>query len=187
MREEKRILRCLNCGQEFEPTCHKTRQKFCCDACRQKYHNARRYYNVPVNICPECGVEVEQSGERGNGDGSAATGAESNTTQKGVRSAAGPGNGRRGFARTAGRNSKWSGGRGSSGGFAAMGAGFRGEMHITKRILVQTRLQSSARCAGRHSPGGSGGKDIAAGPVIYWPWSKRTRKVCANGVVKRFP
>ena len=65
MREEKRILRCLNCGQEFEPTCHKTRQKFCCDACRQKYHNARRYYNVPVNICPECGVEVEQSGERG--------------------------------------------------------------------------------------------------------------------------
>ena len=37
MREEKRILRCLNCGQEFEPTCHKTRQKFCCDACRQKY------------------------------------------------------------------------------------------------------------------------------------------------------
>ena len=61
MREEKRILRCLNCGQEFEPTCHKTRQKFCCAACRQKYHNARRYYNVPVNICPECGCEINET------------------------------------------------------------------------------------------------------------------------------
>ena len=63
--EEQKRLKCLNCGQEFEPTCHKTRQKFCCDACRHRYHNARRRYEVPVDICPECGGRVEQSGERG--------------------------------------------------------------------------------------------------------------------------
>ena len=65
MSEEKRILQCLNCGQSFEPTCHITRQKFCCDACRHKYHNAKRHYDVPVDICPGCGDIVEQSGERG--------------------------------------------------------------------------------------------------------------------------
>ena len=65
MREEKRILQCLNCGQPFEPTCHITRQKFCCDACRHKYNNAKRHYDVPVDICPGCGDIVEQSGERG--------------------------------------------------------------------------------------------------------------------------
>ena len=65
MSEEKRILQCLNCGQPFEPTCHITRQKFCCDACRHKYHNAKRHYDVPVDICPGCGDIVEQSGERG--------------------------------------------------------------------------------------------------------------------------
>ena len=55
MSEEKRILQCLNCGQPFEPTCHITRQKFCCDACRHKYNNAKRHYDVPVDICPGCG------------------------------------------------------------------------------------------------------------------------------------
>ena len=65
MSEEKRILQCLNCGQSFEPTCHITRQKFCCDACRHKYNNAKRHYDVPVDICPGCGDIVEQSGERG--------------------------------------------------------------------------------------------------------------------------
>ena len=58
-------MQCLNCGQPFEPTCHITRQKFCCDACRHKYHNAKRHYDVPVDICPGCGDIVEQSGERG--------------------------------------------------------------------------------------------------------------------------
>ena len=57
MREEKE---CLNCGQKFIPTCHITRQKFCSEACRQRYNNAKRHYNVPVNVCPECGGPVEQ-------------------------------------------------------------------------------------------------------------------------------
>jgi len=39
--------KCLNCGSEFEPTCHKTKQKFCCDACRFRYNNAKRYIKVP--------------------------------------------------------------------------------------------------------------------------------------------
>lgn len=60
---EKRV--CLNCGNGFVPTCHITRQKFCCDECRHKYNNAKRRYDVPLDICPECGATVEQSGERG--------------------------------------------------------------------------------------------------------------------------
>lgn len=62
---EKEGKRCINCGQEFIPTCHITRQKYCCDACRQKYNNAKRRYDVPLEQCPECGNLVEQSGERG--------------------------------------------------------------------------------------------------------------------------
>ncbi|MCM1222284.1 MAG: IS66 family insertion sequence element accessory protein TnpB [Lachnospiraceae bacterium] len=58
MREEKK---CLNCGKSFIPTCHITRQKFCSAACRQRYNNAKRRYEVPVNICPECGAKVDQN------------------------------------------------------------------------------------------------------------------------------
>lgn len=56
---------CLCCGETFTPTCHQTRQKFCCTGCRVKYHNAKRYHGVPVNICPECGDTVEQTDEAG--------------------------------------------------------------------------------------------------------------------------
>lgn len=56
---------CQNCGKEFTPSCHQTRQKFCCSECRVKYHNAKRYYGVPVNTCPECGDAVEQTDEVG--------------------------------------------------------------------------------------------------------------------------
>jgi len=56
---------CLCCGREFEPTCHITRQKFCSDACRFKYNNAKRYYSTPVDICPACGEHIEPSGEKG--------------------------------------------------------------------------------------------------------------------------
>ena len=58
-------LKCQNCGKGFVPTCHITRQKFCSDACRNRYNNAKRHYNVPVNICPECGDKVEQEGGPG--------------------------------------------------------------------------------------------------------------------------
>lgn len=57
MKEEKE---CLNCGKKFIPTCHITRQKFCSDNCRHRYNNAKRHYNVPVNVCTECGDTVEQ-------------------------------------------------------------------------------------------------------------------------------
>lgn len=57
--------KCQWCGKEFEPTCHKSRQKFCSAECRIKYHNAKRYYGGKVDVCPECGAPVEQSGERG--------------------------------------------------------------------------------------------------------------------------
>lgn len=57
MKEEKE---CLNCGKKFIPTCHITRQKFCSDACRHRYNNAKRNYKVPVNICPACGDIVDQ-------------------------------------------------------------------------------------------------------------------------------
>ena len=58
-------LKGQNCGKGFSPTCHITRQKFCSDACRYRYNNAKRHYNVPVNICPECGDKVEQEGGPG--------------------------------------------------------------------------------------------------------------------------
>lgn len=54
-------LKCQNCGKGFIPTCHITRQKFCSDACRNRYHSAKGHYGVPVNICPECGDKVEQT------------------------------------------------------------------------------------------------------------------------------
>ena len=58
-------LKCQNCGKGFIPTCHITRQKFCSDACRNRYHSAKGHYVVPVNICPECGDKVEQDGGPG--------------------------------------------------------------------------------------------------------------------------
>ena len=61
----EREHKCEWCGKEFEPTCHKSRQKFCSAECRIKYHNAKRYYGGRVGICPECGEPVEQSRERG--------------------------------------------------------------------------------------------------------------------------
>ncbi|MCM1222282.1 MAG: IS66 family insertion sequence element accessory protein TnpB [Lachnospiraceae bacterium] len=61
----ERKKECVLCGKEFEPTCHKERQKFCSAACRIKYHNAKRYYGGQVDVCPECGEPIEQSGERG--------------------------------------------------------------------------------------------------------------------------
>lgn len=54
-------LKCQNCGKGFIPTCHITRQKFCSDACRNRYNTAKGHYGVPVNICPECGDKVEQT------------------------------------------------------------------------------------------------------------------------------
>ena len=56
---------CLCCGQPFEPTCHVSRQKYCSRECQVKHNNAKRYYSTPVDICPECGEPIEQSGERG--------------------------------------------------------------------------------------------------------------------------
>lgn len=53
---------CLDCGRVFIPTCHITRQKYCSDACRIHYNNAKRYYtDVPVNVCPECGEPIRQT------------------------------------------------------------------------------------------------------------------------------
>ncbi len=47
MEEEKR---CLNCGEVFIPTCHKTQQKYCSNEYRYQYNNAKRNYNGQVNI-----------------------------------------------------------------------------------------------------------------------------------------
>ena len=66
MGKEKVRIKCKNCGQEFEPTCHITRQKFCSDECRIVYNNAKRHYaGIPLDKCPGCGDVVEQTGERG--------------------------------------------------------------------------------------------------------------------------
>ena len=62
MSEEKRILQCLNCGQPFEPTCHITRQKFCCDACRHKYNNVKRHYDVPVKFARAVEISWSRAG-----------------------------------------------------------------------------------------------------------------------------
>ena len=59
MAEEKT---CLNCGKKFIPTCHITRQKYCSNECRYRYNNAKRYYPVLVNICPECGGPLHARG-----------------------------------------------------------------------------------------------------------------------------
>lgn len=58
-------LTCQCCGQQFKPSCHKTRQKYCSRECCVKYNNAKRYFTVPVDTCPECGEQIEQTGERG--------------------------------------------------------------------------------------------------------------------------
>ena len=61
---------CKNCGATFEPTCHKTRQKFCSAACRFRYNNAKRDYRSgalgfsqeqALNCCKYCGCEVAQT------------------------------------------------------------------------------------------------------------------------------
>ena len=39
-------LKCQNCGKGFIPTCHITRQKFCSDVCRNRYHSAKGHYGV---------------------------------------------------------------------------------------------------------------------------------------------
>ena len=44
MEKGKARIKCKNCGQEFEPTCHITRQKFCSKECRFAYNNAKRHY-----------------------------------------------------------------------------------------------------------------------------------------------
>ena len=44
MEKGKARIKCKNCGQEFEPTCHITRQKFCSKECRFVYNNAKRHY-----------------------------------------------------------------------------------------------------------------------------------------------
>lgn len=58
-------LKCKCCGQPFEPTCHISRQKFCSKECRIKYCNAKRDFGEKPEVCPECGVCIEQSGEPG--------------------------------------------------------------------------------------------------------------------------
>ena len=50
---------CKNCGQEFEPTCHQSRQVFCSTECRIKYHNRKRYA-PPGEVCMECGKALAQ-------------------------------------------------------------------------------------------------------------------------------
>ena len=63
---------CLNCGKKFIPICHITRQKYRSEACRYRYNNAKRHYEVPVNICSARGDTVEQKiAGRDDGGGSA--------------------------------------------------------------------------------------------------------------------
>jgi endogenous inhibitor of DNA gyrase (YacG/DUF329 family) len=60
---------CLNCGAAFEPTCHITRQKYCSEACRFRYNNAKRDIRKKtskdaqeqgLNYCKYCGGAVTQ-------------------------------------------------------------------------------------------------------------------------------
>lgn len=55
---------CVNCGSAFTPTCHQTRQKFCCSSCRVKYYNAKRYA-PPENACVNCGTSLEAIEQKG--------------------------------------------------------------------------------------------------------------------------
>ena len=64
--EEEKSRTCQNCGEPFEPTCHTTRQKFCSDSCRVQYNNAKRYFDVAPNVCPNCGETIEHGGMKGN-------------------------------------------------------------------------------------------------------------------------
>jgi endogenous inhibitor of DNA gyrase (YacG/DUF329 family) len=62
--------KCVNCGKAFEPTCHKTRQKFCSEACRFRYNNAKRDLrkkaakgseDAALNYCKYCGGAFAQA------------------------------------------------------------------------------------------------------------------------------
>lgn len=64
-RGKRMEVECKNCGQEFIPTCHKTRQVFCSTECRIKYHNRKRYA-PPEDKCVECGKELEQGSKGRN-------------------------------------------------------------------------------------------------------------------------
>ena len=57
-------LTCKQCGKIFEPTCHKSRQKYCSRECRVKCNNAKRYI-PPENACVHCGAELDQSVNHG--------------------------------------------------------------------------------------------------------------------------
>ena len=63
MEKEKARIKCKNCGQEFEPTCHITRQRFCGDECRIEwwaaYHRANPSEEEPAERCATCGAPLE--------------------------------------------------------------------------------------------------------------------------------
>ena len=55
---------CKHCGESFVPTCHKSRQVFCCSQCRTKHHNAKRYA-PPNDACIQCGGAIDLLKNRG--------------------------------------------------------------------------------------------------------------------------
>ena len=167
MSEEKRILQCLNCGQPFEPTCHITRQKFCCDACRHKYNNAKRHYDVPIDICPGCGDIVEQSGERGRRR-------RNDDRQENEQKQSAP---------IVGRSFRQNGAQENNGGSAATRVGSNGGQRITKRIPAQKNRRRHVRPVEHRCRGSKKARNIAVGFVTCWRWTRHMWKGPASGAV----
>ena len=173
--KEKTRIKCKNCGQEFEPTCHITRQKFCSDECRFAYNNAKRHYtDVPLDICPGCGDMVEQTGERGRRRRFCSDKCRVKYWQEKGKERRQRKERRSRSVQTAGKNLLLSGGRGSSGGSAVMDAGSSGGRRTTGQIPAKKSRRSGVRRVERRWKAKSEGKHTAAGFVICWQWMRRT-------------
>ena len=143
MKEEKE---CINCGKKFIPTCHITRQKFCSDTCRYRYNNAKRHYNVPVNVCPECGDTVEQrEGSSGRWRRFCSDQCRSTYHHKKIleqrRSRANP----KQVCPNCGKDFQPEWGQGANGNFAVMHVGLRGGRSTEKQIRQKNRRPGNVR------------------------------------------
>lgn len=166
MEREKAKLKCRNFGQEFEPTCHITRQKFCSDECRFAYNNAkRRYEGIPMDICPGCGDEVEQTGERGRRRRFCSDRCRVKYWQEKQKE--------RRQAREK-RNLRLSGDMENSGGSAVTNAGPSGGRHTARRIPAKKSRRSGARHVEHRWRGESVGRHTAAGFAICRQWMRHT-------------
>ena len=137
---------CLNCGKEFIPMRHITRQKYCSSACRYRY-STKRHYEEPVNISRgqrHRGSKRLQTG----GGGSATTNAGSNVITKRYWKNDETGRSQNKSAQTTEKNFSWNGEQGANENFSVTHAESNGRRSATKDTRQKNFQRKSARFAG---------------------------------------